>query len=129
VTKITLEAGRWYGLTMYPGYMSTPYHSPIRVNAVRLLASGRSLLEIDFYNACYAEGAQFFTYRLKVLRREAHHMLAAIEDSDRSISLLPLDESWLGEYRPELMGRVTDTIERFGLFQIAMDRLCPNAAQ
>jgi hypothetical protein len=101
--RMTLERGSWYGMTMYPGYIGTAYHSPIRIQAVRPLVTGRRMIEIDFRNAAYAAGVQDFTYRLSILKRATEYLLAAIDDgNDRSISIVDIQPDWMTQYFPHL---------------------------
>lgn len=121
--SFTLEKGKWYGMTMYPGYFHTPWHSPIRIREIRPLKSGTGLLDIDFFNAAYAEGVQNFTYSLRILKRGEQYMLAAIQETDRAISLVNCDTNWMGEYFPNQMPRLTEYMEGMDAFALAMDRL------
>lgn len=123
MTRFTLERDKWYGMTLYPGYGDLPYHSPIRVKEVRPLKSGAGLLDIDFFNAAYAEGVQNFTYSLRILKRAEQYMLAAIQGGDRAISLVHCDTSWMGEYFPDQLPRLTEYMEGMDAFAVAMDRL------
>ena len=125
---MTLMPGRYYGMTMYPGYHATAYHSPIRIDAIEAIKSGRRILEIDFFNAGYADGLKDMHYSLEILKREERYMLAAIRSEERrAISLVPLDESWLGEYFPDLFPLVTDAMDRIDSFSIALDHVLTGA--
>jgi hypothetical protein len=63
----------WYAWEMLPGYGAEdeldPYLSPIYVERVKPLKSGKGLLQIGFFNAFYAVGVQGFEPTVKVLRR------------------------------------------------------------
>lgn len=129
MTRFTLEKGKWYGMTMYPGYGDTAYHSPIRMKDVRPLKSGAGRLDIDFFNAAYAQGVQDFTYRLRTLKRGEQYMLAAIEETDRAISLVPCSLGWMKRYFPDQVPRLTDIMANTDSFSVAMGRLtgsCPH---
>jgi len=93
--RLTLERGRWYGWTMWPGYLDAPYFSPIRVDAVNPLNTGSGRFDLDFLNAGYASGVQDMTYALRTLKREASYLLASVEDSDRAVCIERLDLAWL----------------------------------
>ena len=82
VERITLKRAKWYGWQMLPGYVSTyePYFSPILVETVTPEKSGKGWLQLQFYNAFYAEGVQGFNKRLKVLDRTAQYLIARLED-------------------------------------------------
>lgn len=101
MARFTLERGRWYGWSMYPGYgYSGPYFSPIRVVEVRPLGTGKSLMQLRFFNVNYAAGVQMFEVSLRILYRAPDHMLAAlVEDDDkppeRTAVISPLTWAWL----------------------------------
>ena len=57
--SFSIFAPGWYGWQMNPGYFGercVPYFSPIHVTRVTPLKTGKGILEIDFWNVCYAEG-------------------------------------------------------------------------
>jgi hypothetical protein len=93
--RITLEPGRWYGWTMWPGYIDGPYHSPIRVDALQPCHLGNGRADLTFLNAAYAGGVQAMTYKLRILKREPAYLLASVEASDRAVCIEPLNLAWL----------------------------------
>lgn len=123
--RMMLERDSWYGMTLYPGYSSPPYHSPIRIKEVRPLATGRRLLEIDFFNAAYAEGVKDFTYKLSILKRAKDHILAsrADDDDDRSISIVDIQPDWMMQYFPHLDAELDRLMEIHNSFSRALDAL------
>lgn len=99
MARFTLERGRWYGWSMYPGYAG-PYFSPIRVIELRPLGTGKSLMQLRFFNVNYAAGVQLFEMSLRVLYRAPDHMLVAlVTDADkppeRTAVISPLTWAWL----------------------------------
>ena len=95
MSRFTLERGRWYAWTMYPGYGDGPYHSPIFVNEVKAVGGRR--FRLTFFNAGYASGVQGFDKTLKTVVREAEY-LAAIEELSGETRLCVIhhvDHGWL----------------------------------
>ena len=115
--RFTLEPGGWYGLTMFPGYVDCPYHSPIRVDEIRPL--GGRYFDLKFLNLRYAIGVQDFQKHLKTLRRAKSHIIAEdTEVADRTYVITKLNKSWLRTHEPQLnpdrfFDRDGDPIERF----------------
>jgi hypothetical protein len=120
--RMTLEQGSWYGWTMFPGYFNTPYHSPIKVSRIEPLRTGRGLFTLHFYNMGYAEGVRNMAYELRTLRREQHHILAAVENSDRSVAIVPLNRQWFTAHGVQLSG-LRQLLEQGLTLGAAMDRL------
>jgi hypothetical protein len=82
-SRLKLTPGKWYGWQMLPGYLEgyCPYLSPILVEKVILEKTGQSWLNLNFFNAFYAEGVQDFKLRLKILDRTQDYLIARL-DSD-----------------------------------------------
>jgi hypothetical protein len=103
-----LREGRWYGWQMLPGYLAegrevVPYFSPIRVHRVTRLKSGRGLLAVSLFNACYASGVKDQVHTLRVLARHYEYMVAAIEGSDdRTVILSGIAHAWVRRFCPQL---------------------------
>lgn len=99
--KFTLVRGRWYGLTMFPGYADCPYHSPIKVYSIEPIGSRQFILKFD--NVAYALGVQDFVKRLRTLRRGRSHLVAAeTEVEDRTYVIVHLNPFWLERHFPHL---------------------------
>lgn len=99
--RFTLIAGDWYGLTMFPGYFDSPYHSPIRIDSIDALG-GREF-DLQFLNLGYAAGVQNFRKRLKTLRRAQTHLVAEeTEVQDRTYVVVCLNAQWLKSHYPHL---------------------------
>lgn len=119
--RLTLVPGQWYGWTMYPGYLGSPYHSPIRVE--RVTPVGSRMFDLTFFNMGYAAGVQMMNYRLRKLRREAGYMLAAQDETHRSVSIIPLDPMFIMVHAPQHVAELERLMEETGSFDAAMDRL------
>lgn len=86
---LTLTRGHWYGWQMLPGYCGKPYYSPIRIQGVTTLKTGRGEINIEFFNAFYAEGAQSFNLKLKILRRTTDYIVSdLIEYSEERMAII-----------------------------------------
>lgn len=97
--RFTLERGHWYGLTMFPGYGDTPYHSPIRVDEVQALGNREFVLR--FLNLAYAAGVQGFITQLRTLRRAQSHVVAEVtEAADRTYIITNFTPGWLSAHFP-----------------------------
>jgi hypothetical protein len=74
---------------MNPGYFGqrcVPYFSPIYVTRVTPLKTGKGILEMDFFNACYVEGVQNFDgMRLKVLLRAENYLIGHLLGNDPEV--------------------------------------------
>lgn len=107
--RIELTPGAWYVWQMYPGYTSEPYVSPILIRRVTPLKTGAGLLEVEFYNAFYAEGVREFTQRLRVLARGENYLIARIEQpggDQRTCVILELTPWWVKALLPDLASRL-----------------------
>ena len=81
-----------------------PYSSPIWVRRVEALKSGKGLLKLQFFNACYAEGVQDFEVTLRVLARRYHFMMAAIDGhEERSALLCEVSFPWIEKHCAHLL--------------------------
>lgn len=123
MTRFTLEKGKWYGMTMYPGYSNIAYHSPIRIHGVHPSGSGLHRLDLHFFNAAYAPGVQDFTWNLTLLRREKGYMLASIRDSDRAIAITPFNLAWAHAHMGHSLNAFMEAFNDTGCEACAMNRL------
>jgi hypothetical protein len=96
-----LERGGWYGWTMWPGYLDTPYHSPIRVEALDACKTGNGRFDLTFINAAYARGVADMTYQLRMLQRGPSYLLASVADNERAVCIERLDLAWLEKHMPD----------------------------
>ena len=92
---------------MFPGYFGermTPYCSPIYIQEVQPLKTGKGLLRLKFFNAFYAEGVQDFTLDLKLIKRASNYLLADLPyDPERSAVIGHVEFSWLELFCPSLI--------------------------
>ena len=108
VPRLILERNRWYSWQMLPGYTNAPYYSPIRVEHVRPLQTGSSVLELSFFNAAYASEVRNFKTTLRVLKREQTYLAAEVMESlhsptDRLAIISKITFSWLELHFPHLV--------------------------
>jgi hypothetical protein len=108
--KFTLLASRWFGWQMNPGYDGSrfvPYCSPIFVTRVAPLKTGKGILEMDFLNACYAEGVQnFHGTRIRILLRGENYLIGHILNDTtevRSAVVSHVEFAWLECFCPEII--------------------------
>jgi hypothetical protein len=124
--KFSIFAPGWYGWQMNPGYIGdrcVPYFSPIHVTRVTPLKTGKGILEIDFWNVCYAEGVQNFEeVRLKVLLRAENYLIGRLLDSDsevRSAIISHIEFAWLERFCPHIV----KTAPPSGSVSLYLDRI------
>jgi len=103
---------------------------PIRISRVEPLKTGRDLLRLSFFNACYASGVQDFNLDLRVLYRGYGYMMVKIEGTDdldggRCAVVTDVSLQWLECHFPEVIRNAEerpaydpDSIARF-LDQVA----------
>lgn len=104
----TLEQSRWYAWEMLPGYTGNRYYSPIRVEDIQPLQTGRGIFRLRFWNAYYAEGAKNFSVRLMVLHRGREYMIVKLlygddSENDRCGIISPISRSWLHCHFPAIL--------------------------
>lgn len=109
-TNLRLEPGCWYVWQMYPGYSGTPYISPIRIEEVTPLKTGRKELRVSFYNAFYAQGVRDFSPVLRLFVHHPRYIMAAINpgsDSidERACTIIHFTPMWEELLVPELAQR------------------------
>jgi hypothetical protein len=108
--ELQLMPKHWYGWQMLPGYAGkqyVPYFSPIWMKEVTPRKTGKGILTIEFINALYAEGVQYFTLDLRVLKREASYLVSEIryEDQDtryRTAIISRIEFDWIRLFCPDL---------------------------
>ncbi|TGD72171.1 hypothetical protein E4634_16010 [Mangrovimicrobium sediminis] len=103
---LQLQERTWYGWQMLPGYGNgyQPYYSPIFVQQVKPLKTGKGLLELKFFNAFYAEGVQGFELRMKVQDRHLEYLIAQLDypDEHRNAIISTISFDWVREMLPTL---------------------------
>jgi len=108
--NFSIFAPGWFGWQMNPGYVGercVPYFSPIHVTRVAPLKTGKGILEIDFWNVCYAEGVQNFAgMRLKILLRAENYLIGHLQGYDfevRSAIISHIEFAWLNHFCPHIV--------------------------
>lgn len=93
------------------------HSSPIRIERITPLGTGKSEVEVAFFHLCYPEGVKDKTYRLKVLHRSRDDILAVRMDADdhRTLRLAPLTRAWLARQSgvPSLLALATGDDDDF----------------
>lgn len=106
--RLTLERQMVCGWTMYPGYASYPYRSPIIIE--ELIPQGGRTFELRFINIFYAAGVQEMTYRLRTLRREPTFQIAEAFEHDRPsgrvVIIEPMTQAWIEELAPTCVAQL-----------------------
>ena len=95
---------------MNPGYDGSrfvPYCSPIFVTRVAPLKTGKGILEMDFLNACYAEGVQdFHGTRIGILLRGENYLIGHLLNGTtevRSAIVSHVEFAWLEHFCPQII--------------------------
>ena len=123
--RFILSPGRRYGWQMLPGYTNgySPYFSPIRVERVVPRKTGAGWLDIEFYNAFYAEGVQDFHLSVRILIRGENYLVCAIDgpgSSQRTAVISSLSMDWLRDHCREFVEKISYR-EMEGLAKSEMD--------
>lgn len=104
---ITLVPNRFFTWEMLPGYFDPcyggRYYSPIFIEKVEALATGKGRLRLAFYNCCYAAGAKFFSMEVKVLKRAPGYMLCDLRYDNRAAIITNMNLEWLQCHFPDLI--------------------------
>jgi len=103
----TLEERRWYGVRFIGDEffdLRSYQYTPIRVDGIRPLKTGKGIFELDFYHANYPEGVQGKMYRLKMLERGEKYILAkSVEHMPaRILHIQAMTWDWISNHFPEL---------------------------
>lgn len=99
------------------GPLLEEHASPIRIDRVRPLGTGRSELELTFFHACYPEGVQEKIYRLRILHRVGQHLIAVRVDADDcTLRFSVITRAWLALRTdvPMLLALASSPTEDFG---------------
>lgn len=94
--KVKLDIGKWYSWQMLPGYGWGAYFSPIKISEIQEKEEN-NLIELGFYNACYAQGVQGFYLTMKVLWHVEEFLIAEIYPlSSKRVAIIGnIDYAWL----------------------------------
>lgn len=84
-----------------------PYFSPIRINRVTPMKTGKGILNISFFNALYAEGVQELQIDLRILKHEENYMIADLiydhaTSSDRAALISRIEFDWMRQFCPKI---------------------------
>jgi hypothetical protein len=81
--RVSLVAGWWYAWEMIPGYTLAPdfdpYVSPIYLERVIPMKTGKRLLKLTFNNAFDADGVQDFELTVRVVIRGSSFIVASLD--------------------------------------------------
>lgn len=104
-SRLQLLPGKWYGWQMLPGYLDTPYFSPIRIETVVPKKTGRKILAVQFFDALYAQGVQDVALDLRILKHEARYLVAELMygDFNRAGIVYDIDFEWVRRFCPEIL--------------------------
>ena len=106
--RFTIEANRWYGWQMLPGYVAEPglyrpYASPALIKEVKPKGSGKKILWIQLGYVIYPTGGGPVGGDLRVLKRSVSWLFADMMDykSDRSVLISQISFEWMAQFRPK----------------------------
>ena len=93
--KLKLDVDKWYFWQMLPGYGWGPYFSPIKIYGLQVREE--KVIELNFHNACYAQGVQGFCLMMKILWHVEEYIIVEIqpETSKRVAIIGNIDYVWL----------------------------------
>lgn len=124
-SAFALHPGTWRSWQMLPGYFGprmTPYCSPVYIQNVTPLKTGKGVLRLAFFNALYAEGVRDFQVELRILKRASNYLLAELpDDPERSAVIGHIEFSWLGAFCPSLVAAHPPS--SFGSVQMYLDEV------
>ncbi len=80
-----------------------PYFSPIYVQYINPMKTGKNKLELTFINGLYAAGVKGFNLELKVLRRYETYMVTDLGYDRRTGIISELNLDWLIRFTPNLI--------------------------
>lgn len=108
-SKFKLFPKNWYAWEMIPGYFgerNVPYHSPIYVQKVMPLKTGKNIIRLEFINVFYAEGVQLFDAKLRILLHCEHYFVSEIlyktPDIERCAIVSTIEFEWIRQFCPSL---------------------------
>ena len=114
--RFTLDPGKWYACEFIGDEFGDDLcsYSPIRINHVQPLNTGKRTFEIGFYHANYPEGVRDKTYTLETIERGARFTLArsTTHQPTRLLQLYDIDWLWLERHYGVLPVRDT-SVERW----------------
>jgi len=113
MAKFSLTSNGWYGWQMIPGYVGErciPYCCPIYVTRVAPKKTGKGILDLNFWNTGYAQGAQDFEVRLRMLYRASDYLVARLDygegsQQERCAVISHIEFGWIEQFCPFLWHR------------------------
>ncbi len=100
--RFTIEHRQWYAMELIsdefdPGIRA---YSPIRVNEIRPLKSGKRNFKLDFHHSNYPAGVQGKHYSLKTIERGKEYILAKSTSTTpkRLLLIYNIDWAWLDKH-------------------------------
>jgi len=97
--RMTLQPRRWYACEFIGDEFEEDRcsYSPIRIERLDPLHTGKSRLRLGFYHANYPEGVRSKIYTLVVLERGRRFLLARSTEHDpaRLMQIYDIDWAWL----------------------------------
>lgn len=88
---------------MFPGYLGefcVPYFSPIFIEKIEGMKTGKNIIKLNFLNALYAQGVQNFEFNLQILKRSENYLFANIQynsnsNLDRFVVISTIEFEWI----------------------------------
>ena len=100
--KFLLEVGKWYACKFMGDVLSVSYRlslSPIRIDRITPLKTGKSILYINFFHLNYPEGVQDKEYQLKIMLHKRRFILARSlshsSDDPRILYIHEITKEWV----------------------------------
>lgn len=97
-----LKRGVWYAAEFLGDGLIRLGHrySPIRVDEITPMKTGKRIFELNFFHANYPEGVQDKLYRLQTLQAGEEYILGKSVDHDpaRFVLIYDIDAAWLKEH-------------------------------
>jgi hypothetical protein len=95
-TLFTLVPGRWYAAELMGDEFGDALrsYSPIRVDSIKPLGTGRGELLLDLFHANYPEGVRSKSYRLQLMERQTRFLLARSQGHTPMRLLLVYESTW-----------------------------------
>ena len=102
--RFRIEIEKWYAWQMLPGYIDTPFFSPIYMKNIKPFKTGNGIINLVFFNAAYAEGVQNFSVDLHVIKRTDSYFIGEYLNSspspERSAIISDICFGWLSLFFP-----------------------------
>lgn len=114
--SFTLKQGIWYACKFIGDEFDDDRcsYSPIRVNEMSPLKSGRGMFRLAFYHATYPEGVRDKNYELEMLERGSRYLLAISKKHHpaRVLMIYEIDWAWMNRHFSSY-GTSSDDIQKW----------------